>query len=226
LEAAARGRIARHEAALVGARALFEHGYVAEAGRLFERALRYVPQSAAATVGLGQAFLSTRDVRRAAALLERGLELSAEDAVERSEALLSLAKILAIEFSDKPQAIARVREVPFSSERVFEARALEGQWCTEIGDVAGASLAYSRLRELSATRAPKNPLAVARTLNQAAQFEMRVLSDYRAAERHLQTALRLAPQDSDIQAAYRAVAGRIAEATHMLRGETDPHDEG
>jgi hypothetical protein len=55
---------------------------------------------------------------------------------------------------------------------------------------------------------------------------MRVLSDYRAAERHLQTALRLAPQDSDIQAAYRAVAGRIAEATHMLRGETDPHDEG
>ncbi len=123
-EAGAIGAEARHEACRRAAREVLDQGYVTEAGRMFERALRYLPDDPAATAGLARAFLEAGKKDRALVLLERAIALGERRGRPDSDALLDLARVLADEARDLPQAIARVRQVSAASERHVEARAL------------------------------------------------------------------------------------------------------
>jgi tetratricopeptide (TPR) repeat protein len=216
LEAIHSGARARHEACQRAARAFLAHGYVKDAGRLFERALRYLPDDAAATVGLARALLEAGRKERAVALLERAIQLGERRGKPDADALVDLATLLADELHDLPQAIARAREVSAASERLVEARRLEGLWRSRLGDIAGASLAYGRMREAIELGARTDGRSV-EWLVEAALFEREARLEPAAAERHLGIALRLAPHDPMVAARYREVAAELAEALRRER---------
>jgi len=216
VEAGVVGARARHEACRRGARLILEQGYVTEAGRMFERALRYLPDDAAATAGLARALLESGKKERALTLLERAIALSEKRGRPDADALLDLAKVLASDAGDLPQAIARVRQVSAASERHVEARALEARWRSQLGDLAGASLAYGRMREAIELGGAARPEHVA-LLIEAAHFEREAEQDLTAAERHLAVALRLAPRDEAVGALYREVAAGLAEKRRQRR---------
>jgi tetratricopeptide (TPR) repeat protein len=218
LEALHSGSRARHEACRRTARALLAHGYVKDAGKQFERALRYLPDDAAATAGLARALLEAGHKDRAAALLERAIQLGERRGKPDADALVDLAKMLADEMRDLPQAIARVREVGAASERLVEARRLEALWRSRLGDVAGASLAYGRMREAVELGA-RTDAFTAQWLVEAGLFEREARLEPAAAERHLGVALRLAPHDPLIATRYREVAAEVAEALRRARAE-------
>ena len=217
VEAGVVGARARHEACRRAARLILEQGYVTEAGRMFERALRYVPDDAAATAGLARALLESGKKERALTLLERAIALSEKRGRPDADALLDLAKVLASDARDLPQAIARVRQVSAASERHVEARALEARWRSQLGDLAGASLAYGRMREAIELAGEPRPEFVA-LLTEAAHFEREAEQDLSAAERHLAVALRIAPRDEALGALYREVGAALAEKRRQSRG--------
>jgi tetratricopeptide (TPR) repeat protein len=216
LEALHAGARARHDACRRAARAFLVQGYVTDAGRMFERALRYAPDDASATAGLARALLEAGKKERAAALLERAIQLGERRGRPDADALIDLARILADEMQDLPQAIVRVREVSASSERLSEARRLEGLWRSRLGDLAGASLAYGRMREAVELGAPTEARTV-EWLLEAAEFEREARLEPIAAERHLGVALRLAPHDPMLAQRYREVAGELAEKLRKER---------
>lgn len=216
LEALHSGARARHEACQRAARALLAQGYVKDAGRQFERALRYLPDDAAATAGLARALLEAGRKDRAAALLERAIQLGERRGKPDALALLDLARMLADEMNDLPQAIARVREISASSEHLIEARRLEALWRSRLGDVAGASLAYGRMREAVELGARTDARTV-EWLVEAALFEREARLEPSAAERHLGIALRLAPHDPLVATRYREVAAEVVEALRRER---------
>jgi tetratricopeptide (TPR) repeat protein len=209
-EAQHTGSKARHDACYKSARALLEHGFVTDAGRLFERALRYAPDDAAATAGLARSLMEAGKRGRAVALLERAVSLSERVGRPDGDALLDLARLLADDLKDLPQAIARVREVSASSDRMVEARRLEALWRSRIGDLAGASLAYARMRE-GVELGARTDSRAAEWLVEAALFERDARKEITAAELHLGVALRLSPHDPMIAARYREVAGELSE---------------
>ena len=212
LEASVAGSAARHEACREAARRLLALGYQRDAGRLFERALRYLPDDATATAGLGRALLESGRVERASALLSRAITLGEARAEPQFDALVDLAKILA-KAGDLPQAIARVRQVTAPSPRLAESRALEAEWREKLGDVTGATLAYARMREVIELGATLDVPAAVDWLRAAARFEWEVKRDAPSAERHLALALRLAPRDRRVADAYREVAAIVAANT-------------
>jgi thioredoxin-like negative regulator of GroEL len=216
LEAIAVGASARHQACMRSARALLERGFSRDAGRIFERALRYLPDDAAATAGLARALIEAKKGDRAFALLARAVRLSESAGRVDPDALIDMARLLATELSDLPQAIARIREVPSTSSRAVEARALEAEWRKTIGDITGASLAYARTRELLEVVEPK-PARGVDYLLEAARFEREIQRDAHAAERHLAVALRLAPRDRAVGDAYREVAALVAARSQRER---------
>ncbi len=218
LEAAASGARARHDVCVRAARALLEAGFGREAGRVFERALRYVPDDASATAGLARALLEAGRSERAYALLARAVTLTERSGKIDTQALIDMARLLANEMRDLPQAIARVRQVPASAEQGPEARALEAGWRAALGDIAGASLAYARLRD-ALELATQPPAAACEWLLGAARFEREVQRDALAAERHLALAMRLDPHDPEIASAYREVAGLVAARARRQRDE-------
>jgi len=211
LEAAASGVRARHEVLLRAADRLVARGFVRPAGQLFERALRYLPDDASATFGLARALLGAGRSERAMALLERSIELSEASGSPSPDALIELGRLLVERCGDHPQAIARVSQVPSSSERQLEALALEGRWRAAIGDLRGASLAFARLREACELSGRARKEDVASWLTEAAQFENHSLGDVAAAERHLASALRLAPRDTRVRRLYRQTAAALAK---------------
>ena len=210
LEALHSGARARHEACRRAARAFLSQGYVTDAGRMFERALRYAPDDASATAGLARALLEAGKKERAAALLERAIQLGERRGRPDADALLDLARLLADEMGDLPQAIARVREVSADSERLVEARHLEALWRSRLGDVAGASIAYGRMREAIELGAAREARTV-EWLIEAAGFEREARLETTSAERHLAVALRLSPHDPLLAQRYREVAAELAE---------------
>ncbi len=216
LEASLSGAHARHEACQRAARAFLAHGYVIDAGRQFERALRYLPDDAAATAGLARALLEAGRKDRAAALLERAIALGERRGKPDAEALLDLARMLADQMQDLPQAIARVREISASSEHLVEARRLEALWRSRLGDIAGASLAYGRMREAVELGARTDARSV-EWLVEAGLFEREARLEPASAERHLGIALRLAPHDPVVASRYREVAAEVAEALRRER---------
>jgi len=216
LEAVYTGARARHEACRRAARALLSQGYVTDAGRMFERALRYAPDDAAATAGLARALLEAGKKDRAAALFERAIQLGERRGRPDADALIDLARLLADEMHDLPQAIVRVREVSADSERLVEARRLEGLWRSRIGDLAGASIAYGRMRE-AVELGVRTDAQTVEWLVEAAAFEREAQLEISAAERHLGVALRLSPHDPLLAARYREVAGEVAERLRKER---------
>jgi hypothetical protein len=147
---------------------------------------------------------------RAAVLLGRAIQLGEQQGAPCFGACLELGRLLADHFHDHPEAVARVASIPAASEHQLEARALEGRWRAELGDLIGASLAYARLREACelAQASAVDPRAAA-WLVEAALFETG--SDgTEAAERHLASALRLAPQDRRVRKLYREAAAALA----------------
>jgi len=212
LEAAAAGAAQRHEVLLRAARQLVARGLARAAGQLFERALRYLPADPDATYGLGRALLGQGRTERALALLERAVDLGEARASVSADALIELARLLAEHCGDHPQAIARVSQVPATSERRYEALALEGRWRAALGDLRGASLAYARLRDACELSGRKLALPEAASwLTEAAQFEDKSLGDLAAAERHLAAALRLSPRNSRVRRLYRSAAAALTK---------------
>ncbi|MEO6602100.1 MAG: tetratricopeptide repeat protein, partial [Polyangiaceae bacterium] len=205
LEAMTPGARGKHDKNLRAARAFATAGFVPEARRCFERALRYMPDDARATAGLARALLDAGQRERATTLLARAVALSERGGQPDADALIDLAVVLATDLKDLPQAIARARQVSVASPRHVEARRLEARWRADLGDIAGASLSYGRMRE-AIELSHEVPLHAAQFLLEAAEFEHTTERDVLAAERHLAVAVRCAPQDARIAERYRAVA--------------------
>jgi len=211
LEAMTTGARGKHDSNLHAARAFFAAGFVREARRCFERALRYAPDDARATAGLARTLLESGQRERATTLLARAVTLSERHGQPDADALIDLAMVLAADLKDLPQAIARARQVSAASPRYVEARRLEARWRADLGDVAGASLCFGRMRE-AIELSPEPPANAAQFLLEAAEFEQDVERDVLAAERHLAVALRVAPRDARIAERYRAIAAEAALA--------------
>jgi cellulose synthase operon protein C len=219
LEAMTAGARGKHETNLHAARAFFAAGFVREARRCFERALRYAPDDARATAGLARALLESGQRERATTLLARAVTLSERSGQPDGDALIDLAMVLASDSKDLPQAIARARQVSASSPRYVEARRLEARWRADLGDIAGASLCFGRMRE-AIELCDQPPRDAARFLLEAAEFEQDVERDVLSAERHLAVALRVAPHDARIAERYRAVAAEAALLVRAKRRES------
>ena len=198
LEAAARGSIARHAVWARAADAFLARGFVAEASGLFERALRYAPDDPSVLAGLAQSLRAAGQHRRAVDLLARAAAIG-ERKNQRAPAIeIELARALAEAADDRPAAVARLRAIPIDADERFEARFLEGRFRAELGDLAGAAIAFGKLRdavELSlGDLGPRAP-HVAVLLADAARLEEEELGDPLAAQRDLGLAIRLRPRD-------------------------------
>ncbi|WP_437523690.1 tetratricopeptide repeat protein [Sorangium sp. So ce726] len=227
LEASARGAEARHAVSRRAAEAFLARGDVADARVLFERALRYAPESPDVVAGLGRSLRAAGEGRRALDLLARARALAARSGAPACALDLELGRGLAEIAGDLPAAIARVRGIPPGVPEALEARLLEGRWCAGLGDLGGASVALGRLRDAveltlqgraddaGPARARGTPFGdgaavVAALLAEAAEIEERSRGDLLAAQRQLGLALRLRPRDPGITAAFRRVSGEIA----------------
>lgn len=221
LEAGAQGSAQRHAVVEGAARRFLEHGLVVDAGKLFERALRYVPDDAHATAGLARALTRAGKAERALPLLNRALQLAEREHSIVPGALLDLARLLAERLGDLPQAIVRARQVPAADPEALEARGLEARWRAQLGDIAGAALAHARVRQqVELGRAPSSEQA-ARWLLEAARFESEERDDLVQAERHLAVALRAAPKSRQVSERYRAVARQLADRARARYADLD-----
>ncbi len=213
LEAGARGPEARHAVFRRAAEAFLARGLLAESSSLFERALRYAPDDVDAVTGLARSLRAAGEERRALDLFARAVALADRAGKPAPSAQIELGRALAEIAGDRPAAVARVRAVPAGLPESFEARFLEGRWRAELGDHAGASLAFGRLRdavELAPIFDPDRAAAIAALLVEAAAIEERERADLHAAQRLLGLALRLRPRDRSIGAAFRRVAAAVA----------------
>ncbi len=211
LEAAAQGARGRHEILMRCAELLARARRARAAGKLYERALRYLPADPDATLGLALALRRSGKDERATALLQRAVALADEQGRPCGKALIELARHLAEGCGDHPQAVARLGMVPRDSDSYLEACALQGRFRAALGDLQGASLAFADLRQGCELAVDKSSLAHASPwLVEAARFASSQLSDLAAAERHLATALRLTPHSRAVRARYRQVAARLA----------------
>ena len=215
LEAAARGAEARHAVFRRAADAFLARGLLIESASLFERALRYAPESVEAVLGLARSLRAVGRDRRAMDLFARAVALASRQGSTAPAAELELARALAEIAGDRPAAVARARAVPPGLPESFEARFLEGRWRAELGDLAGAALAFGRLRDavdISPELDVDRRAAVAAMLVEAAAIEERERADHHAAQRLLGLALRLRPRDRAVAAEFRRVAALAAPA--------------
>lgn len=210
LEAAARGPWNRHEIFRRAGDALLSSGHDAQAASIFERALRYVPESPRAVAGLAKSLLALGRTERALELLARAADLAERSGTSASDIVLSLAKALADRAGDLPAAIARVRTIAAGRPEALEARGLEARWRARLGDLAGASIGFARMREWIETATEKDLKSAARWLAEAARFERDSHDDPRAAEAYLDFALRLAPHDPEVEEAVREAISETA----------------
>jgi tetratricopeptide (TPR) repeat protein len=216
LEAQARGARERYRVWMQVAHSYRNAGFSEQAAIFFERALRFAPDDVEALAGLGHALVNEGREARGVALLARAIDLA--DALLRKgtplgskyhSTVIDIARALAEKLDDRPAAVARVRAVPNDAKEAPLARALEGRWRAEIGDLAGASLAYARLREL-AEEAPAGELDLIPLLIEAAKFEDTSRNDFLAAQRALACAMRIAPRDESVSVFYKQIASKIA----------------
>lgn len=219
LEALAPTPSERHAACLRVADAYFEAGFTREALRFYERALRYVPDDAAALAGLGRSLRDTGRADRALSLLERAASLSEQSGAPDGRVLVDLAELVAGQYRDLPRAVAWLRKVPLGSGAVLRARYLEASYRRSLGDLAGASLCFARLRDSIELGARAEP-PVAAWLREAAEHELDAHHDWMAAERHLAIALRVAPRDERVARAYRDVAAKLTELARRERQQS------
>lgn len=212
LEAATRGSRERHEVLMRAAERIRQSGFPVPAGRLFERALRYVPRDGRAELGLAECLLRSGKEARALPLLTRAIE--DDDEATRSRAELVLGELLASVYRDLPQAIAHVQRVTaLRPADAIRARALEAGWREQLGDREGAALAYARLYDLVATSRESDTTLSVRHLLDASRFALEANDDLHAARRYAALALRLNPKDPRVQGRYRMVLGLLGEGS-------------
>jgi cellulose synthase operon protein C len=215
LEAMARSGKAKHRVWLRAGGVWHAAGLATHAGALFERALRFVPDEPRALAGLGVALVGQGREARGVAVLARALEVAEARGEPTSAIRLDLASALADRLDDRSTAVAHVAAIPRDAPEAPVARGLEGRWRAHLGDLAGAALAYARLRELAGSMgsgSDDSRAQVAALLLEGAEVERTQLHDPLAAQRHLATALRLRPHDPDLLRAYREVGELVAGA--------------
>jgi tetratricopeptide (TPR) repeat protein len=213
LEALAQGARDRHDVLRRAGDAYRAAGLGADAALLYERALLYRPDDPEALAGLGAALAAEGRASRGAAILAHAIELAETRGIETAWMHLELGRVLGERLGDRPAAVARLRAVPDDAPEAIAARGLEGRLRALLGDPSGAALAFARMRE----RAGHEPSALA-WLEEAARFEDE-RGDLHAAQRHLASAIGIAPGDGVLEARYRALGERIAAAAGVRGGE-------
>jgi len=204
LEALAHGARDRHDVMRRAADVYRAAGLGADAAALYERALVYRPDDPEALAGLGAALAAEGRAARGAAILADAIAAAETKQLQTAWMHLELGRILGEGLGDRPAAVARLRAVPDDAPEAIAARGLEGRMRAHLGDVAGASIAYARMRE----RAGKEVNARA-WLEEAAAFEEK-RGDLHAAQRHLAAAIGIAPADAALEERYRAVGQTLA----------------
>jgi len=224
VEAMTRGGAAKHGVWLRAGRAWHDAGLSAHAGALYERALRYVPDEPRALAGLGEALVGEGRAARGVAVLARALEVAEARSEPAARIRLDLAQALADHLDDLPTAVAHVSAIPREAPEAPLARGLEGRWRARLGDLAGASLSFARLRELAASLAPAaddaRTQSLGALLREGADFERTHVHDPLAAQRHLAAALRLRPRDAELLRAYREVGRLVARSVAVVEAPT------
>jgi tetratricopeptide (TPR) repeat protein len=216
LEAAARGAHKRHDVWRRAAEGFLAHGHHAKAVTLFERALRYAPDEPSAVSGLARSLLLAGRSGRALDLMARSVELAERKGVRAFDAVLALARALADSAGDLPHAIARLRSIPAGEPESLDARGFEGRYRASLGDLAGASIAFAKMRDAIELAKEIDPERATGWLVEAARFERNVKRDALAAQRHLAVALELAPRDAKVLSLFRDAA---TEALRIGRDE-------
>jgi tetratricopeptide (TPR) repeat protein len=226
LEASALDRAERSSIAREAAGLFADRGFIEDAERLFERAVRFEPRDPLSVAGLARALREKGRFARALDLLARACSLAEQQGVDASAIELELAEGLVAYTDDRPNAIARVGNIGPDRDVAPRARLLEARWRQELGDHAGAARAVARLRALAEVRLPeptgrrREPTeatsALVGVLREAADFEERSMSDPRGAARTLALALRLDPS-------HREAARRLEGLADSLRSSR--HDE-
>ena len=206
LEALAQGARDRHDVLRRAGDVYRGVGLGADAALLYERALLYRPDDPEALAGLGAALATEGRAARGAAILAHAIELAEARGLPAAWMLLELGRVLGERLGDRPAAVARLRDIPDDVSEAIAARGLEGRLRAQLGDPAGASLAFARLRE----RAGREPSALA-WLEEASRFEQE-RGELQAAQRHLASAISIAPGDPVLGARYRVLGERIASA--------------
>ena len=230
LEAEADGPHDRHMVLRRAADLMVRHHAHDEAAAIYERALRHRPDSVEAVAGLADSLGVLGHRRRALELLGRAVALAERKHTEHPEVTLAFARALAEIADDRPAAIARVRTIASYRHTAFEARLLEARWRAELGDLVGAGVALGRLAEAVETalgvlvgdRAADEGwgdgrpgsmeamrVAVAALVEEGARIQELDCRDLPAARRLLGLALRLAPQNRRIAAAFKKVAAVV-----------------
>jgi tetratricopeptide (TPR) repeat protein len=206
LEALAQGSRERYDVLRRAGDAYRAAGLGADAAVLYERALLYRPDDPEALAGLGASLAAEGRAARGAAILAHAIEMAESRGLPTSWMHLELGRVLGERLGDRPAAVARLRAVPDDAPEAIAARGLEGRLRAALGDPSGASLAFARMRE----RAGREPSALA-WLEEAARFED-ARDNLHAAQRHLASAIGIAPGDAVLEARYRALGERIAAA--------------
>jgi len=225
LEALAHGSVARHEVLRRAGDVYRAAGLGADAALHYERALLYRPDDPDAIAGLGAAIAAEGRAARGASLLQHALALVGRKNESAPWMELELAKVLGDRMNDKPAAVARLRAIADDAREAITARGLEGRYRAAIGDLAGAALAYARLRERAGNERESIPW-----LLEAASFEEQ-RNDLAAAQRHLVTATSIAPADTTVAERLRAVGERLAKDAGVKKivieeAPPAPMDEG
>jgi tetratricopeptide (TPR) repeat protein len=208
LEARAIGRQARYAVCQRAAELMRNAGMTQQACSLFQRALRYAPDDVGPMVGLARALAELGEGLRAIPLLQRAVQVAEGSGQLKGAALIELARLLATKLNDLPNAVAELRRVPVDEPSVVQARGLEARYRLMLGDVIGASVAFSKMRDLIEA-VPADP-EFAPWLIEAGRFERDVQHDHTSAERHLALALRLSPQDVGARELYREISAVLA----------------
>ena len=208
LEAIAIGTRERYEVLRRAADIYRSRGLGNDASVLYERALLYRPDDPETVAGLGAAIAAEGRAARGATLLSRAIEIATSRIPPLRTAWmeLELARVLGDRLGDRPAAVARLRAIPDDAPEAIDARGLEGRYRAGLGDAAGASLAFARLRE----RAGRESSAVP-WLDEGARFED-ARGELHLAQAHLAVALAIQPTNAEVEARYRDVSQRIAQA--------------
>jgi tetratricopeptide (TPR) repeat protein len=237
LEAAARGPQERHAVLRRAADRFLASRHLEQAAKVFERALRYAPDSVDGVAGLARALQTLGKRTRALGLLSRAVGLAERADRAAHRVMVDLARALVDVADDRPAAIAHVRRVPPWVAETFEARLLEGRWRAELGDLPGASVAIGQLGDavehalglltdgpeskktpfaalwgpehVTATRADAQR-SIAQLLEEGARIEELDRADLRAARRLLSLALRLDPASRVLGKAFARVHAEVS----------------
>ena len=208
LEALAVGPAARFDVLRRAADIHRLRGLGSDAVVLYERALLYRPEEPATVAGLALAIAAEGRQARGATLLAQAITRAEKELLPTAWMELALGQLLG-DLGDRPAGIARLRLVDDLLPEAIAARGLEGRYRAALGDAAGASFAFARLRE----RAGVDP-AARPWLEEAATFE-EARGEHALAQAHLAAALAIGA-DASLEARYRAVGEHIGRAAGLV----------